>query len=78
MVSDCTHLLLFPNDSATGAWGRGSRLAFNTAVRQHKRVFVVTATPPRATGSTRVSAASLFGGVAGYWVVPVDKEVCAA
>ena len=70
MVSQCSLLVLFPDNPATGAWGRGSRLAFNTAVQQHKPVFVVTAIPPLATGQFRVTAVSLFGVVSGFWVLP--------
>ena len=50
-------------------------MAFNTAVGQYKRVFVVTANPPVTTRRTRVSQASLFGVVLGYWVVAVGKEL---
>ena len=79
MVSACTLLVLFPDDPATGAWGRGSRLAFNTAVQQHKPVFVVTKSPPLHTKQLQVTAGSLSGVVSGYWVtplgVPVKEEV---
>ena len=74
MVADCTHLILVPDDPKTGAWGRGSSLAFRTAVQQHKPVFVVTAIPPQATRSTRVTPVSLCGIVSGYLVVPASKE----
>ena len=75
MVSDCTSLVLFPDNPRTGAWGRGSTLAFRTAVQQHKRVFVVTAIPPLANRHTRVAPASLCGVVSGYLVVPANMEV---
>ena len=75
MVSDCTSLVLFPDNPCTGTWGRGSSLAFRTAVQQHKRVFVVTAIPPLAKRDTRVVPASLCGIVSGYLVVPAKKEV---
>ncbi len=61
MVADSTHLLLFPDDPTTGAWGRGSRLGFRTAVTLGKRIFVVTAIQPLADRYTRVSQSSLFG-----------------
>ena len=67
--------LSFPDDPTTGAWGRGSRLAFRTAVALHKRVFVVTTIPPLANRYTRVSQASLFGVVQGYLVEPVAAEL---
>ena len=75
MVSDCTSLVLFPDNPRTGTWGRGSTLAFRTAVQQHKRVFVVTAIPPLAKRDTRVIPASLCGVVSGYLVVPANAEV---
>ena len=75
MVADCTHLVIYPDDPTTGAWGRGSRLAFRTAVQFHKRVFVVTAIPPLANRYTRVSHTSLFGVVQGYLVEPVASEL---
>ena len=61
MVSACTHLIVFPDNPRTGAWGRGSSLALRTAVQQHKQVFVVTATPPPATpASSRLRSAVWF------------------
>jgi hypothetical protein len=74
MVADCTYLVLFPDDPRTGTWGRGSSLAFRTAMQQNKRVFVVTAIPPLATRHARVIPASLFGVVSGYLVVPANAE----
>ena len=74
MVADCTHLVLYPDDPKTGTWGRGSSLAFRTAVQQHKRVFVVTTIPPLTNRHTRVTPASLCGIVSGYLVVPASKE----
>ena len=71
MISEGSLLVLFPDDPATGAWGRGSRLAFNTAVQRHKPVFVVTNIPPLSTKQLRVTAGSLFSVVSGYWVAPV-------
>ena len=70
IVSQCSFLVLFPDDPTTGSWGKGSRLAFNTAVQQHKPAFVVTAIPPIATHQFRVTAGSLFGIVSGYWILP--------
>ena len=71
MISEGSILVLFSDDPATGAWGRGSRLAFNTAVQQHRRVFVVTNIPPLSTKQLKVTVGSLFGVVSGYWVAPV-------
>lgn len=75
MISDCTSLILFPDNPRTGIWGRGSSLAFRTAVEQHKRVFVVTTIPPLATRHIRVVPASFCGVVSGYLVVPANMEV---
>jgi len=75
MISESSFLVLFPDDPATGAWGRGSRLAFNTAVQQHKPVFVVTNIPPLNTKQLQVTADSLFGVVSGYWVAPLGVPV---
>ena len=75
MVSECSLLVLFPDDPATGSWGRGSRLAFNTAVQHHIPVFAVTAIPPLGTRQFQVEASSLFGVIDGHWVVPQGVEV---
>jgi hypothetical protein len=72
MVSECSLLVLFPDDPSTGTWGKGSQLAFNTAVQQHKPVFVVTGIRPVETAQIYVVPASLFGVVSGYWVVPLS------
>lgn len=74
MVSECSLLVLFPDDPSTGTWGKGSQLAFNTAVQQHKPVFVVTTIPPVETAQVRAVAASLFGVVSGYCVVPLGVQ----
>ena len=70
-------LVLFPNNPVTGRWGRGSRLAFDTARHNLKPVFIVTANPPKPSVGENVVASNLFGVVDGYWVVPeggVDDE----
>ena len=69
MVSACSLLVLLPDDPTTGSWGRGSRLAFHTAVQQHIPVFVVTAIPPLGSRNYAVEKSSLFGIVSGYRVV---------
>ena len=75
MVSECSLLVLLPDDPSTGAWGKGSRLAFNTAVQQHKPVFIVTAIPPLNTKQLKVIPGSLFSVVSGYWVAPLGVPV---
>ncbi len=74
MVADCTSLVIFPDNPRSGTWGRGSSLAFRTAMQQNKRVFVVTAIPPLSARRTRVIPASLCGVVSGYLVVPANAE----
>ena len=73
MVSACSLLVLVPDDPTTGSWGRGSRLAFTTAVQRHIPVFVVTVIPPLCSQKYAVEKGSLFGIVSGYRVV--TKEV---
>jgi hypothetical protein len=51
-------------------WGRGSRLAFDTARLNLKPVFLVTSNPPRPTAGETVCPSNLFGLIDGYWVVP--------
>ncbi len=75
MVSRCTHLVLYPVNPKTGAWGKGSRLAFNTALKNNIPVFVHTATQLPATKQYLVVPASLFNVISGYWIVPASKEV---
>ena len=75
MISESSFLVMFPDDPVTGSWGKGSRLAFNTAIQQHIPVFVVTAIPPLGTKQLRVTAGSLLGVVSGYWVAPLGVPV---
>ena len=75
MVRECSLLVLFPDDPTTGTWGKGSRLAFNTAVQCHIPVFVVTTIPPLGTRQFKVETGSLFGVLDGHWVVPLGVEV---
>ena len=75
MVSDCTFLIIFPDNPRTGAWGCGSTLAFRTAIQQHKRVFVVTAIPPLSNRQIHVIPGSLCAVVSGYLIVPANSKV---
>ncbi len=65
LVRRCGLLVLFPAD-----WGRGSTLAFRTAVYNLKPVFCVSPTAPPPSPLYRIFPASLFGIVSGFWVVP--------
>lgn len=66
MVKRAVLLILFPDDPATGRWGRGSGLAFRAAVEQLKPVFVVTRKPPVQSLSYHLIPARLWDAVDGY------------
>ena len=70
MVRRCGLLVLFPSDPVTGLWGKGSTLAFRTAVYNLKPVFSASPTAPPPSPLYRIYPASLFGIVSGFWVVP--------
>ena len=70
MVKRCSMLCLFPEDPATGRWGKGSALAFKTAMFHVKPVFVVAEKPPKKSIHYVVLPARLFATVNGYWAVP--------
>jgi hypothetical protein len=74
MVKRCCMVLLFPEDPQNNSWGKGSSLAFRTAMYHLKPVFVVTLKPPKESIHYRVISADLFGLVSGYWVVPHPYE----
>jgi len=75
MVKRSVLLILFPDDPATGRWGKGSRLAFQAALFQLKPVFVVTAKRPPDSPHHRIIADSFFGVMDGYWAVPHPTEL---
>ena len=70
MVRSCGLLVLFPSDPVFGRWGKGSTLAFRTAVYNLKPVFAATPAAPRPSPLYRIFPASLFGIVSGFWVIP--------
>jgi hypothetical protein len=70
MVRRCGILILFPADPVFGRWGRGSTLAFNTAVYNLKPVFISAPSAPRRSPLYRIFPSTLFGIVSGFWVVP--------
>ena len=74
MVKRSVLLILFPDDPASGRWGKGSRLAFRSTLFQLKPVYVVTATPPADSPHYRMIPDSFFGIVDGYWAVPHPTE----
>ena len=70
MVRRSGLVVLFPADPVFGRWGKGSTLAFNTAVYNLKPVFVSAPSAPRRSPLYRIFPASLFGIVSGFWVIP--------
>ena len=74
MVRRCSLLVLFPDNPATGSWGPGSRLAFQTARYNLKPVFLVTANPPKPSRYELQLRSNLFGVADGVWVIPHPTE----
>ncbi len=70
IVRRCGLLVLFPADPVFGHWGKGSTLAFRTAVYNLKPVFVSAPSAPRPSPLYRIYPSSLLGIVPGFWVVP--------
>ena len=79
MTSRCSLLILFPESLASAtlskraqglAWGKGSTLAFKSAIHNNKPVFVVSETRPDESSLYTVLPSSLFGVVRGYWCIP--------
>lgn len=70
MARRCQFLVLFPDDPLTQNWGKGSRLAFNTATFNLKPVFVLSEHRPPYSEFYHIFSASFFDVVPGYWVVP--------
>jgi len=70
MAKRCAMLLLFPENPTTGKWGKGSTLAFETAIYTNKPVFVAEARPPKESNHYCVLPSRLFATVNGYWVIP--------
>jgi hypothetical protein len=75
MTSRCSLLILFPSDPM----GRGSALAFKSAICNNKPVFVVSKTKPAESSLYKVMSSNLFGVVDGFWCVPpvyADTGLC--
>ncbi len=66
MVSRCSLLVLFPSEP----FGKGSLLAFKSAIFQNKPVFVVSDVIPDSNDLYSVVSSNLFGVVKGYWCIP--------
>jgi len=74
MVRRCSLLVLFPEDPTTKSWGKGSNLAFRTALLNLKPVFTASSHPPKPSQHYLLHSASLFDLVDGWWVVPHPVE----
>ena len=66
MTSRCSLLVLFPSEPI----GKGSALAFKSAILNNKPVFIVTDTRPAESSLYTVIPSNLFGVVDGFWCVP--------
>jgi hypothetical protein len=75
MTCRCALLILFPSTPI----GRGSALAFKSAIMNNKPVFVVSQTRPADSDLYSVYPSNLFGIVDGFWCVPpvyADTGLC--
>ena len=78
LVRRASLLVLLPDDPLTGIWGKGSTLAFTTALFNLKPIFVATDQPPDPIPSYLMAAGKLCDLVPGFWVLPypVEGGVC--
>ena len=75
MTSRCSLLILFPSEPI----GKGSELAFKSAICNNKPVFIVSKTKPQDSSLYTVISSNLFGVVDGFWCVPpvyADTGLC--
>lgn len=72
LVDNSVMLFLFPDDPKSGQWGKGSTLAFNTAVKKRIPIFTVTTKPPPGSLHYYVIKNDFFGIIQGYWIIPAD------
>ncbi len=66
LVNEADLLILFPSNPI----GKGSALAFKTAVKKNKPVFIVQEHSPAPSDDYEVYQSSLFGLIHGFWVLP--------
>lgn len=66
MTSRCSLLILFPSEPM----GKGSLLAFKSAIYNSKPVFIVSKTKPKESDLYSVFPSNLFGIVDGWWCIP--------
>ncbi len=75
MTARCSLLIFFPSEPI----GRGSALAFKSAIYNNKPVFIVSKTKPKESSLYTVYSSSLFGVVEGFWCIPpvyADTGLC--
>lgn len=73
MIERAASVLLIPEAPKTGLWGPGSKLVYDTALKQAAPVFVAAARPvsaPRGFASIRGNFCDVLGG---WWVVSEDR-----
>jgi len=70
MVRRCGMLFLFPDDPLTSRWGKGSTLAFSSALIHLKPVFVVTQHHIPHSLYYKIIPGCFCGQIPGYWVIP--------
>lgn len=77
MTSHCNLLVLFPFGYAQGKpsnpMGKGSILAFKSAIYNNKPVFVVSDVIPDDSNLYTIHKSNLFGVVQGFWCLPIKK-----
>jgi hypothetical protein len=66
LTNKCSMLILFPSDPI----GRGSALAFKSAIYNSKPVFIVSKTKPKESNLYTLMRSNLFGVIDGFWAVP--------
>ncbi len=75
MTTRCSLLILFPSEPI----GRGSLLAFKSAIYNNKPVFIVSKTKPKDSSLYTIYHSNLFGVVEGFWCIPpvyADTGLC--
>ncbi len=66
LVNETDVLILFPSNPI----GKGSALAFKTAIQKNKPVFIVQEQKPASSDDYEVFQSSLFNVITGWWVLP--------
>jgi len=66
LTNRCSILILFPSEPM----GKGSALAFKSAIMNSKPVFIAGDTRPKESYLYTVYPSSLYGTVKGFWCIP--------